>query len=491
VLAWAALPFVGERTLLALLDHAREGRRGLADLWQTPLEDLRLIVPLHPKAAAALEERAPEIWDRAAAEAEAVRAWGVDLLLAGDPEYPAALREAPRRWPVVFAYGALALLEEPRAAIVNSRAVTNQGLAVTDAVADALARRDVPLVASINREAYQAAAIAAKRHAGPAVLVLDRGIAEAFPTGVSREPIAPARVWDESFDPDLQLLLSPFPWKARWNPRSGPRRDELIFDLADVVLAVDVSPGGTIDRECRLALQRDRPLLALDRGDATPEGTRGLWEQDPRCVRLRWSGGETAAESVLRALPGGAPAAGAAAERSTDAWRREVGQFLARACAALDRRGTGAAGAFPTAGPFAPVAARWSRRQADGSAGVDWLLADLALESSHPPARVGQLLERVSRGGLLGAVVPVSWLQAEDHAGSRASWLSRAALRLAARLPAPPQAAATEALAAVVLERDGAAGEPAPVFTPQQERMGRFHLRRYLQEVLAGFGRDG
>jgi predicted Rossmann fold nucleotide-binding protein DprA/Smf involved in DNA uptake len=472
------------------MDHAREGRSTLAALWEAPVEDLARIVRLHPRAAAVLQQEAAQRWTEAGRDSEEVRARGVDLLLPAEPDYPAALRAAPggRRRPLVFAYGALGLLEEPRVTLASSKTVSNWGLAATDALADALARRDVPLVTSTTREAYKATAIASKRHAGPSLMVLDRGIAEAFPSGLDREPIAPARVWDEAFDPDLQLLLSPFAWRERWNPRSGPRRDALIFDLADVILAVDLRSGGTMDRECRAALRRGKRVLVLDRGPETDEGTRRLWEEETGATRVPWTSGEEIAAQVLAALPGERLATDG--DRLQDGWQREVGQFLARACSVVggsrSRSVRESVGVYPASGALAQVTAAWSARNADTTSGLGWLLADLASEGAPPPTRLLQLLERVARGGLLAAVVPAAWLEEEEFAPARAAWLERAALRLAARLPVFPVAASARAVtpAAIILERDGRKGEQAPAFSPGREQMGRFHLRRYLREVL-------
>jgi predicted Rossmann fold nucleotide-binding protein DprA/Smf involved in DNA uptake len=491
-LAWSSVPAVGERSLLAVMDHARESRRSLAELWEAPVDSLAGIVRLQPRAVAALSTSSGEHWRRAGADAESIRQHGIDLLVPSQPDYPAALRPltaSGRRRPLIFAYGALGLLEEPRVALVNSRSASLSGIAATDAVADALARRDVPLVTSTSRDTYQAAAVAAKRHAAPSVMVLERSLAEALASGIDREPVASARVWDESFDPDLQLLLSPFGWNERWTAGSGPRRDALIFDLADVVVAVDVQSGGNIDRECRRAARAGKRVLALDRGPETSDGSRRLWEEEPNVARVPWSGAEAAAGEALRALPGERP--GESGDRALDGWRREVFQFLARACGSLGQgaRLPGVVGASPAAGPPAQVAAAWSPRHADATAGLAWLLADLASDGTCPATRPAQLLERVARGGFLAASVPAAWLEAGEFAGARSEWLRGAALRLAARLPGPIAPGGGLASAAVILQRDGAAGPPALVFAPERERMGRFHLRRYLQEVLAALAR--
>lgn len=477
ILAWSGLPWVGERTLLALLDHAREGRRSLADLWESPLEDLHALVSLHPKSRAALEQDAAAHWRRAGSEAETLLSWGVDLLVAGGPDYPRALHGFRRKWPLLFAYGALGLLEERRVALVNSRTVSNAALAATDALADALARRDVPLVTSTNKEAYKASATAAKRHAGPSLMVLDRGIAEAFPTGIQRDPVAPARVWDESFDPDLQLLLTAMGWRGRWNQRSSALRDALVIDLADVVVALDVRPGGNMERECLRAAREGKAVVAVtwDRGGgAAPD-----WEAEPEVRRLPWRGGDEMANALLGLLPGEQPEA--AEERSRTGWLREIGHFLARACRELSGSRPGFVSAYPLEGPLSAVAAGWSLGEETGS-GSSWLLADLSASRSSGIA--SQLLQRVALGGLLAAVAPTEWLDGEEHADARKRWLRSAQLLLAVRLPRPAPEHAGRTLAAIVLQREGAANRSALTFAPQQERMGRFHLRRYLHEVL-------
>jgi hypothetical protein len=487
--AWSSLPFVGEQTLVALLNHTRESRCSLAELWRQPVEDLARLVPLHVRTRRALETQGEDRWAQAAEDAAEIRRWGADLLLRHDPEYPPALRSPNLRpWPLLFAYGSLDLLEEPRVAIVNSRDVSHAGLAVTDALADALARRDVALVTSQNRLAYQAAAVAAKRHAGPAILAVDRGLRAAFPAGLHREPVPQARVWDEAFDPDLQLLLSPFRWSDNWTVRSGPRRDALIFDLADLIVTVDLRPDGNITRECVRALGRGAAVVALDRGAETSEGSRALWEGEERVSRIRWKGGEAAAGEIVSRLPqrlitDGGP-------DPLEGWRKEIAQFLARACLALDEddpaaRRNRCVGSYPAEGVVAQVGLRWSEGEATATEGLGWLLADLT-GPQHSSRRPEQLLERVARGGLLGALVPVEWLEADRHAAHRAAWLKEATLRAVVRLPQPAVRANMDfPTAAVVLQRTPSGrGAPAPIFEPRRPRVGRFDLRRYLQETL-------
>ncbi len=491
VLAWSALPWVGERTLGLLLAHAREGRVSLAELWEMPLRDLTALVPLHARTVAALERDPAARWSRAALDAETVRSWGADLLLAGDAEFPEDLsvqRTAPRKWSSLFAYGALGLLDEPRVALVSSRTVTNSGLAVTDALADSLARRDVVMVTSPNREAYQTAAVAAKRHAGPAIMALDRGMTAMFPDGLEREPVAAARVWDDAFDPDIQLLLSPFGWSEPWNPRSGPRRDALIFDLASVVVAVDVQVGGNVERELHAALAKGRSVVVLDRGGDTATGNEVLL-REIGVTALPWRGADHAAEAVLAQLPASPQDSG---RRQRDGWLREVYRLMPRLCERFRpeesrSRVRPTLGVYPAALQTATLGrtvAAWSQSEPDG-ARPECLVADLS--SGGPATRVGQLLTRVKSGGLLVALVPGAWLEEQEMERARTSWAGDAQCRLIVQLPLPD--ATGDRLGLVVLEASGGlpgSRSPALLFTPRRKVMAGFHLRRYFEEILSG-----
>src|SRR5438874_78541 len=185
-------------------------------------------------------------------------------------------------------------------ALLAGPSLPGVGYLSLDAAADALARRDVALATGVNREAYQAAAVAAKRHGGAAVMALDRGLLTLFPAGPEREPVPAARVWDETLDPATQILLSPFALRDQWTPRSGPRRDALLFELAAAVVAVDVRPGGNMERECRRAVERGIPLF-LAGEEAAAAGLEAILPAERR-LKSPLSADEVAAR-IHAALP--------------------------------------------------------------------------------------------------------------------------------------------------------------------------------------------
>jgi predicted Rossmann fold nucleotide-binding protein DprA/Smf involved in DNA uptake len=495
LLAWMAVPGVGDRALAAILEHARAARQPLAVVWATAAAgpaDFARLVPLQPRSVAALAGGAVDLLAGARSLAVEASRSGVEALTADDPAYPAPLRALPaggaRRWPVLFAFGLPDLLEEPLVAIVNSRGPAPGAIAWTNRLADALARRDVALAAGLNREAYQAVAVGAKRHGGATALVMDRGMLSAFPAGPGREPVPAARVWDESLDPETQLLLSPFGLRDEWTPRSGPRRDGLVCDLAGALVAVDVRSGGRMEAECRRAAARGVPVFVLDHAEELAAGSRALLESVPTARRLGPGGtADALAAQVAAALPG----RDLALRHGTGA-ERAVRDFLIAAAHGLHPGDPpDAAAVFPGRGELARRAATSTLRAAmargEGAGSLD-----LALAEGLPPARLPELAARLRAGGLLLATLPASWLREPGqpdrarllHAGQVVAVVELPVVERSPRTPAPAEPAV------VMVYRRGARDESAARLLAPEEVVATGHqLRRYLGralELLAG-----
>lgn len=499
LLAWLSLPGVGEKTLAAAMDHARATRVTLGTLWTSPPGELAELVGLAPRPAAALGERRAELWDAAGSLAAQLLEWDVEALTPDEPAYPARLRAAAagpgrRRWPAVFAFGALELLDEPLVAVVNSRDAGPEAVAWTDRLADALARRDLALVTSASRESYQAVAVAGKRHGAPCVTVLDRGLATAFPGGPGAEPVAGARVWDERLDPETQLLLSPFPPRAGWTPRNGPLRDALIFDLAAAVIAVEVRPGGVMARECERAARRGTPLFALQRGGEGGGEPSALMEcaagVRPLPVSPRGELTEML-EPLLAALPAPGVTPGGQRPVAGSTPRREVRRFLlAVARAACPDRLPASLLALPERGELADLV-RDSPLALAAGRGQEGRPVEVAVGEAESEQRLGELAGRLAPRGLLAAAVPAAWLRDERFAPLRAGLLARGHLLAVVELPRGDGESGETVL---LYRRHGPGEESSPaaevtVLSPGAGRLRRHEARRYLTQALGQLAR--
>lgn len=187
----------------------------------------------------------------------------VRAILRPDADYPATLSA----W--MSPPAALWTLEERNNALTKGNicvlASAGAEMESVDGVKDALRvaiEGGFRLVAGHNRPVYQWALLAAKRCGAPAVMVLDRGLVDAFDGDLRRDPVAPARIWGYAFEAERCLALSPFRLADGWVGSNSRARDALVVGLSDIIVAFGVRPGGTMHRLCRQALERGRAVYA-------------------------------------------------------------------------------------------------------------------------------------------------------------------------------------------------------------------------------------
>ena len=268
----SCVPGVGERTLARLLESGIP----LARLFEFPAEELQGRFDLSPRAARSLSGAGERLRVRVAPLERLVARHGIRILVRGSAGYPprlaAAGDDAP---PVLYAYGNPALADRPAVALLSSSGESRTGLERTAALADQFARAGAAVVSGHNRPAYRVAASAAKAAGGCRILVLDRGLLEAFGDDLDRDPVSTARVWGYAFEAESTLALSPYPLDARFAGIRNQRRDCLVALLAHRIVAVEVRPGGVMESECRRARARGPPVLVYAGPDA-PDGNGAL-----------------------------------------------------------------------------------------------------------------------------------------------------------------------------------------------------------------------
>lgn len=201
-------------------------------------------------------EKAAEVFERALE-------LGIVLLVPGDPDYPARLHEFyDDEPPLLYACGNVALLGTACVALVNSAKPSAETLEHTLGLARRLAEAGQTLVAGAESPSYNVVGLAAKQCGGGAITVLQQGLFTALKAGPQREPAPLARVLGEPRDPGRSLLVSPFRLDGRWQKGNGPRRDKLVFALAERIVAIEVRADGTMEGLCREALRLRRRILA-------------------------------------------------------------------------------------------------------------------------------------------------------------------------------------------------------------------------------------
>lgn len=278
----AELPRVGERRLTRVQALARGRRMPLAHVIELAPSTLARDYGL--PAPALLRLQRDGFWHSAHCRALVARlsACGVLVRQPGDASYP-------KRWlergapppPLVYLYGAAALLDVPSVALLASRGVSEQVVAATAHVARRAAGEDFALVVGGMKSTHRIAAVTGRAAGAPRLVVLDRGLFAAFGGQPEFDPFGfgPGR---SRFDPRSTLVLSVFRPDNHATPRSGRRRDELIAALGDLVVALSVRPGGEIERICLRALDRGQSVLVWQGDSATllAAGAVGFDERD-------------------------------------------------------------------------------------------------------------------------------------------------------------------------------------------------------------------
>lgn len=292
-----AVPHLGPRSIARLVAEMPPGLPDdpleLNDLraWRLSADTLRDEYKLHPEAAACLSGRKEQLLTAGAEIAQSMRRLGIRVLIHTDPDYPSSLKESDSSPPpLLYAYGNMGLLRERRFAVVSSSDTNARNIEVVRELSGLLSDQGLAAVTSHNTHPYQVAGLAAKSRNAPVVLVLDRGILSAFPQGLSWEPVAQARIWNLRFDPQRDLVLSAFRLYDHWIGPNGRIRDRMVFGLADVVVAVEVRPGGVMESECLRAHKKGREVYVYKSDtDVLPGGNAALLEKGCESVPSDWA----------------------------------------------------------------------------------------------------------------------------------------------------------------------------------------------------------
>lgn len=288
-----SVPHLGPKGIARILSETPPGEQvRLADVraWNLSPDALQSEYKLHPEAAHCIALCKDELIPSSATIASAAEGLGIKVMTEQDGDYPSMLRDYQKEPPpIVYAHGNLSLLRDRKYAVINSASIGGKSIELTREIAGTLADQGLAAVTSHNTQGYQIVGLAAKSRNAPIVLVLDRGILSAFPQGLGWEPVAQARIWNLRFDPERDLVISPFRLYDRWIGANGRERDRMVFALADVVVAVEVRSGGVMESECLRALRLGREVYIHRPSDGPlPGGNESLLDKGCAPIPAGW-----------------------------------------------------------------------------------------------------------------------------------------------------------------------------------------------------------
>jgi len=225
--------------------------------------------------AAEMAARVVALLDRAtgmAFELDRLGQAGISTFTPFDADYPGRLIErlgtsAPV---LLYAAGAVELLDRPGVGVVGSRNVSPDGAQVAEAAAEVAARLGLPLVSGGARGVDQTAMSAACLAGGAVVGVLAESLARKLRSADIRRAIHDGRT----------MLCTPYSPEAPFSVGSAMGRNKLIYALSarTLVVAADVDTGGTWSGATE-ALRRGFGRVAVWRGPGEGPGNARLEER--------------------------------------------------------------------------------------------------------------------------------------------------------------------------------------------------------------------
>ncbi len=180
---------------------------------------------------------------------------GVDILVPGDPEWPAQLLDDPRRPAVLFAQGDPGVLAGRRIGIVGTRNPTRRGAQTAARFGDELAAAGVCVVSGlalgVDGAAHRGALAAA---AAPPAAVVANGHGDPYP----RRHRA---LWEQVAE--AGVVLSEWPPGTAPDPFRFPQRNRILAALSELVVVIESRERGGSLITAREAAERGIEVFAV------------------------------------------------------------------------------------------------------------------------------------------------------------------------------------------------------------------------------------
>ena len=192
-------------------------------------------------------------------------ALGVTIITTADAHYPAQLEAFDSDPPgVLFLYGNHKLLDANTFCVLASRNSKPVELDAIERWTEEGVLNGEILVTGHDRKEYQRSAIVPLRWGSPRILCLDRGLFSVLGPDLKDEAFRAARLWRYEFDPQTDLVISPFRPESGFFGVNNQVRDRLIGGLSKRLRFSAISEGGNMEKIARMALKCGRNVEVSD-----------------------------------------------------------------------------------------------------------------------------------------------------------------------------------------------------------------------------------
>jgi DNA processing protein len=259
-------PGVGGRSITRILARNSLLSRSPEEFLSLAPEALREEYRLSVKSAQALTVDPEKLKTSISTLETRLNALGVTLVTGADAHFPTLIEEMDPDPPgILFLYGNTRLLEAKTFCVLSSRNARPADLDLIERLTEEGVLSSEVLVTGHDRPEYQRSAVVPLRWGSPRVLCLDRGMFKVLGEDLKDEAFRAARLWRYQFDPQTDLVVSPFRPDADFIGVNNKVRDRLVASLSRRLDFVHVAEGGNMNSLARLALKAGRPVRVSDR----------------------------------------------------------------------------------------------------------------------------------------------------------------------------------------------------------------------------------
>jgi DNA processing protein len=259
-------PKIGGKSLTRILMRNELVSRTPEEFLELSQEALREDYRLTAPAASSLKTKQSERLEETHALERKLSGLGVVWITSHEAHYPSLIETMDPNPPgVLFLYGNTRLLESKTFCVCSSRDPRQADLlSIERFTEDGILNGEV-LVSGQNNGMYQRSAIVPLRWGAPRILCLDQGLFHAMGHDLKKEGFSAARLWRYEFDPETDLVVSPFRPEDPFIGKNNQIRDTLIGCLSRRLDFVNISEGGNMQRIARMAIKAGRDVRISDR----------------------------------------------------------------------------------------------------------------------------------------------------------------------------------------------------------------------------------
>lgn len=246
-----SLPMVREKKITRIFELNKKFKRSLKDFFSLSKEEYSSIYSLSKQTIEAISEK-EELWKKGETLLKKLKEMGIQIVIPGESLYPSSIRNHYKfPPPILYLWGNVNLLLGNKVALINSRSMDEKGAKVSkEIVRFFLSKSYIPVTSNYKRSYVLVLSIAQQKGA-PSIIVADRGILTLKEKGRLR------------LDKAKNLLISAFAPYDVGTPTGIKRRDQLIFALSDIIIAVQIRRGGIMEEEVLNAWKKGKEVMVV------------------------------------------------------------------------------------------------------------------------------------------------------------------------------------------------------------------------------------